>query len=110
MNKMYLTSSNLCNAIENYKRAKTYEPFNVGEAVSRGMNVAYTGFMLFIALLFFLMEILLVYYSIVIAIRCTKPGPERIIHFVLAITFTLPYMLINVMFSECARKSFEINL
>jgi hypothetical protein len=54
------------------------------------------------AVLFFTVELLVLFYCLQIAFSCSQKGPERIIHIVLALTFTMPYALINVVFNTCA--------
>jgi hypothetical protein len=56
--------------------------------------------MLFI--IFFLLELFVLFYAIGIAIRCSTPGSERTVHVVLAIFFTFPYALIAIFFKKCA--------
>ena len=56
-----------------------------------------------IGFIFMAMEFLVLVYAVGIAIKCTSNTRERIVHLVLAITFTLPYMLVNAFFGDCAK-------
>jgi hypothetical protein len=56
-----------------------------------------------VGVIFMVMEFLVLFYAVGIAIRCTTTTRERIVHLVLAITFTLPYMLVNAFFGDCAK-------
>lgn len=92
-----------------YQQAKV-ERYNSGEVVMAGASASFLSFGLVVATIFLVLEILLLFYAISIAIQCTRPGPERIVHVVLAITFTLPYVLLNVMFNKCAQDTLQIPL
>jgi len=65
--------------------------------------------MLVIAIIFVALEFLLLFFAINIALTCTQGGAERIVHVVLAILFTVPYMLLSIFFSDCAKKTLKGN-
>lgn len=96
---MYLSTSMLNNAINKLSQ----ENFNLNYLKTGAYNV-FSIIVFVIALIFFLLELLVLYYSIKIALMCSKSSPERVVNLVLAITFTLPYALINLTFNECAIK------
>ena len=52
----------------------------------------------------FLFELAAVYYSVALALKCSSPGPGRIINIILAITIPLPYLLSNLLFNKCIMK------
>lgn len=81
------------------------EGYNLGETSVAGISASIDIFILAFACLFFILELFLLFYSISLAIKCTKPGPQRIMHITLAITFTLPYALISVFFNKCAQDT-----
>lgn len=66
---------------------------------------AFDSFVLFVAIVFFVLELIVLYFAVSVAIKCTRGGPERIVHIVMAITFTLLYMLLNTLFNDCAKKT-----
>ena len=103
---MIITGSILHSALEKYKHSqrKTKEEYKTFKNVASGINSAAFGFLLVISLLFFMMELILVFYAISIAVVCTKPGAERIINIVLSITFTIPYVMLNILFNDCAKE------
>lgn len=72
-------------------------------SLEEGIEYGYNVGMLSIGIMFLVLELLLLFYCIGIAIKCSKPGPERVVHVLLAITFTLPYALLNVLFNSCAK-------
>lgn len=61
-------------------------------------------FFLIIAIIFVIMELLVLFYAVNMAIKCTKAGHERTVHFVLATVFTFPYALISMFFSPLCQK------
>jgi lipopolysaccharide/colanic/teichoic acid biosynthesis glycosyltransferase len=77
------------------------ENFSIWQSINSGMNSVFTSTFLVLAIIFFCLEILLMFYAIILSIKCSKPGPERIIHFVLAIMFTYPYILLMLLFNKC---------
>ena len=98
---------NLQREFYKYQKAKA-EKYDSGEVIAAGASASFLSFGLVLATIFLVLEILVLFYAISIALQCTRPGPERIIHIVLAITFTLPYVLLNVMFNKCAQDSLQI--
>lgn len=90
----------LQNSLDRYKRSK--EKYSKWDASTVGISSGVSFGFLVIALLFFLMEIFVLFFAVNIAIECTKPGSERVIHVVMAIVFTLPYMLLNLFFGKCS--------
>ncbi len=76
-----------------------------GQAFASGASAGFVTFILVMAIIFFILEILVLFYAIIMAINCSKAGPERVVHIVLAIFFTLPYALIMVIFSACGKHT-----
>lgn len=56
------------------------------------------------AILFFLMELTALYYSVALAVKCSSSGPERVINIILALVMPLPYLLSNMLFNKCIMK------
>ena len=103
---MLFSSTLLNNAVKKYQNMKIKkEKFSSEEVISGGVNAGFVTFYMFIAIIFFCLELLVLFYSINIAIYCTQAGPERIMHITLAILFTIPYALLNVFFNDCAKKT-----
>jgi hypothetical protein len=113
---MYLSTNFLKDQLEKFNTSRRLrkesfqkENFSNNEAAASGVNAAFSTFLLIIAIIFFTLEIILLFYAINIAIVCTDGGAERIVHLVLSITFTLPYMLIVSIFDtthvgKCAQN------
>jgi hypothetical protein len=105
---MLLSSTLLNKAVKKYNLLKTQkEKFSSAEVISEGVNASFVTFYMFIAIIFFLLELLVLFYSITIAVYCTQAGPERIMHITLAILFTIPYALLNIFFNDCAKKTLK---
>lgn len=108
---MFISTNFLKEQIEKFNNMKqqrkekftTQENYSQQQAANAGMNAAFVTFMLVIAVIFFTLELILLFYAINVAISCTKGGAERIVHVVMSIIFTLPYMLLTSLFSDCAK-------
>jgi len=104
MNKMIVSSSMLKAAVEKYHRTRRLkERYSKAGAVGDRVNAAFASFTLVVALVFFVLELIVLFYAIGISINCSKAGPERIVNFVLSITFTIPYVMLNILFNKCAK-------
>ena len=88
-----------------YHSQKKRENFSNSLVVSGGVSAAYASFILVLAVVFFVLEIIVLFYAVNMAIVCTKGGPERIVNVVLAIVFTIPYVLLNTLFNSCAKQT-----
>lgn len=100
---MIISSSILKNAVERYQRTKKIkEGYGAGKTAAVGVSAALSSFILVVAIVFFILELLVLFYCISIALNCTQGGPERIVHVLLAIAFTFPYALVMVVFNKCA--------
>ena len=127
---MILSTLNLKNAIEKFKadqKTKTTAPPQNGkkngekngdskgnkpkitpdDGANAGVSAAFMSFGLIVAIIFFILEVILLFYALKIAIVCTKPGGERTVHVVLAIVFTFPYILLNALFNNCAKNALQ---
>ena len=85
------------------KKSQT-EGYTLLESTNAGMGLGFSTGFLIIAVVFVMLELLVLFYCINIAYTCFT-GPERIINLVLAITFTLPYALVTTVFVPCAKKA-----
>ena len=105
---MLVSISNLKNALKKYQNAKkTKEKFSKIDSATSGISASFDSFYLVIAIIFFILEVILLFYAISIAINCSKGGSERIVNLVLASTFTFPYILLNILFNKCAKKTLQ---
>jgi hypothetical protein len=103
---MILSSSMLKTAVEKFQHQRRLkERYSKYGSVAGGMNAAFTSFTLVVALVFFILELVVLFYAIGIAINCTQGGPERIVNVVLAVTFTIPYAMLNILFNQCAKST-----
>ena len=67
------------------------------------MSTVVSYIALVFSLIFFVMELFVLFYAIDIAIRCSKTQAERVVNLVLATTFTIPYVMLNILFNQCAK-------
>lgn len=105
---MLLSSTFFKNAYDRYQKHKkeSKEGFNGLESASAGTSLALDLFLLIISFIFLTIEILMIYYAITIAIKCTKSGTgERVAAVSLAIFFTFPFMLITFFFNKCGQDT-----
>ena len=72
-----------------------------------GASAAFASFSVAVAVIFFVLELVLLFYAINMALVCADGGPERIVNIVLAITMTIPYVMLNILFNKCAKKSLQ---
>lgn len=92
-----------CNKVQKNRENYTDDDDNDGEYNSPFLvNVA-----LVMSIIFFLIELILLFYGINMAIICTDPGPERAVNVSLAVIFTIPYVMFNILFNDCAKKSLK---
>ena len=98
---MLFSTNFLKNSIENYNKSKNKGDDTLKQ-IKGGMSLAFYTFILSISIIFFIFELFLLYYAICIAIYCSESREERIVNFVLATVFTLPYVLIKITFDPCS--------
>ena len=107
---MIISSTFLKNALENYNISKkaNVEKFGFSDmtkqGITQGMSTAFYTFLLFIAIIFFFLEFIMFYFAIYISLQCSKSKEEKIVNFVLAVFFTMPYVLLNILFNPCAKN------
>ena len=81
---------------------------SLSSAKAGGSLAAYT-FLNIVGAIFLVLELVLIFYNISIALKCTKPGAERMVHILLAITIPIPYMFGNILFKKCATDILQSN-
>ena len=57
------------------------------------------------SLLFFIAELVLFYFSMVISLKCSKSRNELIVNTILSITFTTPFILFQLLSNPCAKEA-----
>lgn len=94
---MLLSSILTKNAIENYNKENynTQQPGNNNDSCLS---------LLILSVILLVIEITLLYYAITIALTA-KSAELKFINVVLAITMTLPYLLLNVLFNPAAKAA-----
>ncbi len=108
---MFISYSNLKNSIEKFKentkkneKKLEIENYENCHSFNNGFTRAFDTFVLALSIIFFIFELVLLYFAIFIAIKCSKSREEKIINFVLAITFTIPYVFFSILFNPCAKN------
>ena len=104
---MLISSYLLHNNYEKYQKFR--ENFTVGQAIEAGSSAAFISFTVVVSIIFFILELLLLFYGLKMAIVCTEGGSERVVNVVLATMFTMPYVLLNILLNDCAKKSLRPN-
>ena len=90
-------------ALEKYQQfRKKKEQYSNWESAAGGLSAGFATGFLVVAIIFVALELLVMFFAINVAFRCTQGGAERIVHLVLAVVFTLPYMLLSLLFNKCA--------
>jgi hypothetical protein len=103
---MLVTGSFLSHAVNRFNRKKRIrESFTRGDSVAAGASAALDSFILVLAAIFFLLELIALFFAVNMALVCSKSVGERIVNLVLATTFTLPYLLIRSVFSACGKAA-----
>ena len=97
---MIISFTLLQNSMEKYK--KNRESYNKWEFAQAGLGMGLATGFVFISVVFFILELVVLIYALNIAVKCTQGGSERVVHVVLAVAFTFPYMLISLFFNKCA--------
>jgi hypothetical protein len=93
---MLLSSLFLKNSYENYeKKQKNYfENYDYD-------NNSYLMF--YISIIFFILELVLFCYAMIIIIKCSRNKHEFIIYTILSIIFTTPFVFFSMLSNECAK-------
>lgn len=102
---MLISSSLFAKSVEKYRSAKKARESYGWDDARRDINLLFETTLLILASILLVFEFLLFVYAIFLAINCTSGGPERVVHIVLAVFFTIPYVLVSVFMSQCAKES-----
>lgn len=106
---MLVSSSILKAAVEKYqqvRRLKEHYSNSKSKSKSKSNISGVTVFFsLLISIIFFTLELIVLFYAVNMALRCSQPGPERIVNLVLSVTFTMPYVMLNILFNQCAKDT-----
>lgn len=86
------------NAVENYKSKENYKH-------EKKPSLVY----LVLATLLLVIEFMVLFYAITIALSCGESNAEKFLHVILALFFTLPYLTAMLIFQPCAKKSINFS-
>ena len=68
------------------------------------LSLSFYKFILVLAIIFFIMELVLLYFAILIAINCAESDKERVLNFIMATMFTSPFILTKIVFDPCTKS------
>ena len=100
---MILSGTILKNAMEKYHRIQRRNKRNPSSYTKA--TESFSHITVIITGIFFIMELIVLFYAVSSAISCSKGGGERIVNFILATCFTLPYMMLNLLFNKCTKAT-----
>ena len=63
-----------------------------------------------VSIVILIIEVAVLYFALDIAVNTTTPGAERFVHVVLAVLFTMPYLLFSVLLSTKAQNVLQKNM
>ena len=90
-----------------YENLKSCYIENYNHEMKRTKKEKYISFvLLYGAMLFLIMELILFYYAIIIAKNCSKNKDELIINIILSIIFTTPYVFFSMLSNPCVKELF----
>jgi hypothetical protein len=97
---MLLSYLMITNTYDNLNKISV-EKYTEKENPKKSSKILFYG-----AIIFFIMELILFSYAIVITKLCSRNIHETIIHSILAITFTTPYVFFSMLSNPCAKDLF----
>jgi heme/copper-type cytochrome/quinol oxidase subunit 2 len=98
---MIFAASITAKAVENFNKSKT-ENYQ-GDSCGNGSSLAF----LIISVVFLVVEIVMLYFALKIALASGKTNTSKFVHVVLALTMTLPYVLLSVLLNPDARAALD---
>lgn len=58
-----------------------------------------------LSIVYFILELVVMFYSLSFAMSCSTSNPEKVVNMVLAFTFPLPYAMFNLLLNPCFKSS-----
>lgn len=110
---MLVSSFALKNSLEKYKKSKRRGKNNKSKRVKRSSALRSTqsssnsALSVAAAVVFLILELIVLYYAIALAFSCTQKGPERIVNVILAVLFPFPYLMLNILLNGCAKSTLQ---
>jgi len=90
---MYVSISLLKKSCDRYFKNNLKENFDDKESTSKVASNLNCMFLI-TSIIFFVIELILLIFALRIAISSSQSGQDRLLHVLLAITFTMPYLLL----------------
>ena len=106
---MFVSGLALKNSLEKYRKSKRKERYSALSSTKNASKTAVSGVYLAVALIFFVIELVVLYYAITIALSCSQKGPERVVNVILAALFPFPYVMLNLLLNNCAKTTLQGN-
>ena len=87
-------------ASKNYSEVRKRENYK-----GMGCNDGSSLMLLIISVVFLVIEISMLYFAVKVALASGKSSTTKFVNVILALTLTLPYLLLSVLFNEDARAA-----
>ena len=101
---MLLSTLIFNNSFENYKIRIKEKYSNLNNSKT---NTRYSSLFLLFAVFLLIIELYLLLFAIQIAVKTTDSNAIMLINILLALFFTIPYILINLLFNKNMKKVYE---
>jgi hypothetical protein len=110
---MYVSIYLLKKSCDRYFKNNLKENFDDSKDSSSTSKIASNVNCMFLitSIVFFVIELILLIFALRIAISSSQSGEDRLLHILLAITFTMPYLLLmtvaSLKFNSSSRQNFS---
>lgn len=112
---MLVSSFALKNSLEKYKKSKRRGKNNKSKRVKRSSALrssesssnSNSALSVAAAVVFLVLELIVLYYAIALAFSCSQKGPERVVNVILAVLFPFPYLMLNILLNGCAKSTLQ---
>jgi len=105
---MLLSSLFLKNSYENYEKTQKHYHENYNDNYDAQVNKNDLSYLMFyISIIFFILELVLFCYAMIITIKCSRNKHEFIIHTILSVIFTTPFVFFSMLSNDCAKTTIQ---
>lgn len=108
---MITSASLLSNVLNKYKKtSREYfenPPSTPEEEQKKSVETKLAYSTVIVSLVFLVVEFILLFSAVSIALHCGDSMIEKAVHLVFAVFFTFPYTFIMILFIPCAKKALE---
>ena len=105
---MFLSTTLLQNTYLNLFKNHMIENFQHKRTDIEHQRIMVNNVLFLTAILFFIMELILFYFSIIVSLKCARNRTELIIYFIFSISFTTPFLLFMMLSNkDCINSAFQ---